>query len=77
MPDQNIIDVFTSAYFDSQQATLSTSALGRKMADCGTSISWVYEEGQFKLASWRFLDRCPREPAGGWLPLWRSTVSNL
>jgi hypothetical protein len=60
-----------AADYDPKAATLTFSAKGRGLADCGTSGSWVFDGADFKLEEYNYKGRCGGPP-GDWLSIWRS-----
>ncbi|TAL65934.1 MAG: DUF1176 domain-containing protein [Burkholderiaceae bacterium] len=65
--------VLTEADYSPQDATLSTSAKGRGLADCGVAAQWVFDGRGFEPSSYDYQDRCSGAP-GDWLPLYRTQV---
>ena len=58
--------------FDPATGTLSTAAKGRGLADCGSSESWVWSDGAFRLKSLSFQDQCGGVEPGDWPTLFRT-----
>ena len=58
--------------FDPATGTLSTAAKGRGLADCGSSESWVWSDGAFRLKSLSFQDQCGGVQPGDWPTLFRT-----
>lgn len=65
--------VLSEADYSPADATLSTSAKGRGLADCGLSAQWVFDGRGFEPSSYDYQDRCSGAP-GDWLPLYRTQV---
>lgn len=65
--------VLTEADYSPADATLSTSAKGRGLADCGVAAQWVFDGKGFEPSRYDYQDRCSGEP-GDWLPLYRTQV---
>ena len=65
--------VLTEADYSPKDGTLSTSAKGRGLADCGVAAQWVFDGRGFQPSSFDYQDRCSGEP-GDWLPLYRTHI---
>jgi hypothetical protein len=65
------VDLFGNAAFDAGTATLSTSAKGRGLADCGMSASWIFDGKGFVLQSYNRQDKCGGIEPGDWPVLLR------
>lgn len=65
--------VLTEADYSPKDGTLSTSAKGRGLADCGFAAQWVFDGRGFQPSSFDYQDRCSGAP-GDWLPLYRTRV---
>ena len=65
--------VLAEADYSPKDATLSTSAKGRGMADCGVAAQWVFDGRSFQPSSYDYQERCSGAP-GDWLPLYRTRV---
>lgn len=65
--------VLTEADYSPADATLSTSAKGRGMADCGVAAQWVFDGRSFQPASFDYQNRCSGEP-GDWPMLYRTRI---
>lgn len=66
--------MLTEAGYSPQDATLSSSAKGRGLADCGVAAEWVFDGRSFQPSSYDYQERCAGAP-GDWLPLYRTRVA--
>ncbi len=79
-PDHGAMTDLTEGDFDPATGTLSMSAKGRGLADCGASAKWVWSAddqrrvagARFRLAFFALQEQCGGE-AGDWPVLFRST----
>ena len=58
--------------FDPTAGTLSSSAKGRGLADCGCSAVWVWSRGAFQLKVLNYQDQCGGTEPGDWPTLFRT-----
>ncbi len=58
--------------FNPATGTLSTVSKGRGLADCGSSESWVWSEGAFRLKALNYQDQCGGTAPGDWPTLFRT-----
>jgi len=58
--------------FDPAAGTLSTASKGRGLADCGSSESWVWSGGAFRLKALSYQDQCGGTAPGDWPTLFRT-----
>ena len=70
-PDPVGDDQVTEASYDPATATLSESAKGRGLADCGLSLAWVFDGRDFRPSAYAYQDRCGGQP-GDWPVLFRT-----
>ena len=68
----NPIDTLVNAGFDPQTGTLSMSARGRGMADCGMMAVWGWANGDFYLIEMARQDACGGAEPGDWPVLLRT-----
>lgn len=60
--------------WDPKTATLTDTARGRGLADCGATARWTFDGARFRLSYAARLDRCSGGPPGDWPVTWRSRV---
>lgn len=65
-------DMFTEADFDPETGMLAMVAKGRGLADCGMSVSWIWDGRAFRLADMSLQNACGGRAAGDWPTLFRS-----
>ena len=58
--------------FDPATGTLTTVSKGRGMGDCGSSETWVWSGGAFRLKSLSYQDQCGGTEPGDWPILFRT-----
>lgn len=58
--------------FDPATGILSTLSKGRGLADCGSSESWIWSGGAFRLKELSFQDQCGGTEPGDWPTLFRT-----
>ena len=58
--------------FDPTSGTLSSVAKGRGLADCGSSESWVWSNGIFRLKALDYQGMCGGTDPGDWPTLYRT-----
>ena len=58
--------------FNPATGTLSTASKGRGLADCGSSESWVWSGGAFRLEALSYQDQCGGTAPGDWPTLFRT-----
>ena len=58
--------------FDPAAGTLSTTSKGRGLADCGSSESWVWSRGEFRLKALNYQGQCGGTEPGDWPTLFRT-----
>ncbi len=58
--------------FDPATGTLSTASKGRGLADCGSSESWVWSDGAFRLKALGYQEQCGGTAPGDWPTLFRT-----
>ena len=58
--------------FDPATGILSTTSKGRGLADCGSSESWVWSRGAFRITALNYQDLCGGTAPGDWPPLVRT-----
>jgi len=66
------VRTLVNAGFDPETGTLSMSARGRGMADCGMMAEWVWADGGFVLVSMARQDACGGAEPGDWPILFRT-----
>lgn len=71
-PDRADASLFTEADFDEKTGTLSMSAKGRGLADCGVAASWIWQDGDFRLSDLSLQQACGGAEPGDWPVLFRS-----
>ena len=62
----------TEAAFDPATGTLSMSARGRGIADCGLSAQWVWAAGAFQLTQMSYQPLCGGAAPGDWPEVYRT-----
>ena len=58
--------------FDPATGTLSTASKGRGLADCGSSESWVWSGGAFRIKALSYQGQCGGTAPGDWPTLFRT-----
>ncbi|MFC0408629.1 DUF1176 domain-containing protein [Roseomonas elaeocarpi] len=58
--------------FDPASGTLTTVSKGRGLADCGSSESWVWSRGAFRLTALSYQNQCGGAAPGDWPTLFRT-----
>lgn len=58
--------------FNPATGTLSTASKGRGLADCGSSESWVWSSGAFRLKALNYQDQCGGAAPGDWPTLFQT-----
>jgi hypothetical protein len=61
--------------FDTKTGTLSESAKGRGLADCGISSAWTWDGRQFQLSQAEYQDSCGGSQPGDWPTVYRTRTS--
>jgi hypothetical protein len=69
-PDNRLVD----PEYEVDTATLSSSAKGRGLADCGESMAWTYDGKAFRPSAYGAQGRCGGGAPGEWPGLWRTVV---
>jgi hypothetical protein len=71
-PDKSDASYFTESDLDPKTGTLSMSAKGRGLADCGMSASWIWNDRTFVLSEMTLQQACGGIEPGDWPILFRS-----
>ena len=58
--------------FDPASGTLSSVSKGRGLADCGSSETWVWNAGAFRMKALEYQGMCGGTDPGDWPPLFRT-----
>ncbi len=66
------VDTLVNAGFDPGTGTLSMSAKGRGVADCGMMAEWAWADGGFRLVEMARQDACGGAEPGDWPVLFRT-----
>jgi hypothetical protein len=69
--------MLTEAEYSDETRLLTMHAIGRGLADCGRSASWVWDGRMFRLASYAALEECGGAPPETWLSRWQTANDPL